>query len=293
VAKQLKETQAFRINGFLALLGLFGVGVLIGWVIWRLAEQQNASGFEVCALIGLGFVFLFWLGGFYVVQPNETKSLIFFGRYIGNVRATGFWWFPLASKTRVSLRVRNFNSERLKVNDAGGNPIEIACVVVWRVVDSYRALFDVDEYEEFVSIQSETALRGMASRYPYDATDDDGQISLRANQDEIAEALKKEVEARLDVAGVELLETRLSHLAYAPEIAQAMLRRQQAHAIIAARTQIVEGAVGMVQMALEHLSRDNIVELDEEKKATMVNNLLVVLTSEQESQPVLNAGSLY
>ena len=286
------ETRAWKIPGFLILL--FHV-LLVGLFLWGINQVQDraseflGAGVMACAVL----LFVATVSGYVVVQPNEAKAVVFFGRYIGTIRDQGFWWtVPFTTKKKLSLRVRNFNSERLKVNDARGNPIEIAAVVVWRVTQTARALFDVDNVQEFVSIQSETALRTLASKFPYDAHDGDTH-SLRGDPQLVADTLKREVEARLEVAGVDVIEARLQHLAYAQEIAQAMLRRQQAEAIIAARQKIVEGAVGMVQMALEQLSEQNIVELDEERKATMVNNLLVVLTSEQESQPVLNAGSLY
>jgi len=228
-----------------------------------------------------------------IVQPNESKVLMLFGKYTGTIRVAGFWWVnPFTVKKHVSLRIRNFNSEKLKVNDLHGNPIEIAAVIVWRVVDSARAIFDVQNYEQFVAIQSETAIRSMASEYPYDVSDED-TASLRGTPQEIAENLKKTLQSRLEVAGVDIMESRISHLAYAQEIAQAMLRRQQAQAVIAARTKIVEGAVGMVQMALKALSEQNIVNLDEDKKATMVNNLMVALVSETSTQPVINTGTLY
>jgi regulator of protease activity HflC (stomatin/prohibitin superfamily) len=231
--------------------------------------------------------------GLYTVNPNESRVLIFLGSYTGSVKEAGFWYSnPFAIKTKVSLRVRNFNSERIKVNDALGNPIEIAAVIVWKVFSPASALFDVDAYEEFVHIQSETAIRSLCSHFPYDNSEE-GHISLRGNPEEVSDTLQKELEARLRVAGVQVLEARLSHLAYAPEIAQAMLRRQQAHAVIAARQQIVEGAVGMVQMALHQLASQNIVELDDERKAQMVNNLMVALVSETEAQPIINAGTLY
>jgi regulator of protease activity HflC (stomatin/prohibitin superfamily) len=231
-------------------------------------------------------------GGFMIVQPNESRVLILFGKYTGTVKDSGFWWVnPFTVKKHVTLRIRNFNSERLKVNDLHGNPIEIATVIVWRVVDSARAIFDVQNYEQFVAIQSETAIRSMASEYPYDV--DDEKPSLRGTPLEIAENLKNTLQTRLEVAGVEIIESRISHLAYAQEIAQAMLRRQQAQAVIAARAKIVEGAVGMVQMALKALSEQNIVNLDEDKKATMVNNLMVALVSETSTQPVINTGTLY
>ena len=231
--------------------------------------------------------------GFLVVQPNEARVLVLFGHYIGSIREDGFWWAnPLTIKRHVSLRIHNFNSERLKVNDLHGNPIEIAAVVVYRVVDSSRALFDVENYEQFVAIQSETAIRALASEYPYDGQDED-RSSLRGNPHEVVENLKLQLQSRLEIAGVEIIESRLSHLAYAQEIAQAMLRRQQAQAIIAARKKIVEGAVGMVDQALKMLSEQKIVTLDEEKKATMVNNLMVALVSETSAQPVINTGTLY
>lgn len=232
-------------------------------------------------------------GGFFIVQPNEARVLVLFGRYIGSVREAGFWWAnPFTAKRRVSLRIRNFNSERIKVNDLHGNPIEIAAVVVWNVIDSAHALFDVDNYEQFVGIQSETAIRALASEYPYDAQDE-VRASLRGSPQEVAENLRQQLQTRLGIAGVEVMESRISHLAYAQEIAQAMLRRQQAQAIVAARQKIVEGAVGMVESALKALSEQHIIELDEEKKATMVNNLLVALVSEHEAVPVINTGTLY
>jgi regulator of protease activity HflC (stomatin/prohibitin superfamily) len=278
-----RETQAFRLNGFPVL---FLEIILLAGAIGSFAGLHAVFG-------GAVLIVLFGLlaPGFFTVQPNEARVLIFFGRYTGSVRESGFWWAnPFAVKRHVSLRVRNFNSERLKVNDAQGNPVEIAAVVVWKVVDSAKALFEVERYEEFVSIQTETAIRALATHYPYDAHEGP---SLRGSPDDVAAALKREVEARLVIAGVDVVEARLTHLAYAPEIAQAMLRRQQAQAIIAARQQIVEGAVGMVEMALRRLSEQKVVELDEDRKATMVNNLLVVLTAEHEAQPVINAGTIY
>jgi regulator of protease activity HflC (stomatin/prohibitin superfamily) len=231
--------------------------------------------------------------GFVLNQPNQAKVLILFGKYHGSIREDGFFWAnPLAISKKLSMRVINFQSDKLKVNDSDGNPIEIAAVVVWRVVDTAKALFDVEDFQEFVSIQSETAIRTLASRYPYDAHNNE-IASLRGAPEDVVETLKKELQERLDIAGVEVLEARISHLAYAPEIAQAMLRRQQAQAIIAARQQIVEGAIGMVQMALAHLEEEGVVELDEERKASMVNNLLVTLVSEGETHPVINTGSLY
>jgi regulator of protease activity HflC (stomatin/prohibitin superfamily) len=216
-----------------------------------------------------------------------------FGAYRGTSRDEGLRWAnPFFTKKRISLRVRNFESARLKVNDTDGNPIEIAAVIVWKVVDTAEAVFEVDDYEHYVKVQSESAVRNLATRYPYDAHDD-GQLSLRGSTDEVAKSLKAEIHDRLAKAGVEVIEARISHLAYAPEIAAAMLRRQQAGAIIAARQKIVEGAVGMVEMALDLLSRSNRVRLDEERKAAMVSNLLVVLCADREAQPVVNTGTLY
>ncbi len=234
--------------------------------------------------------------GFIVLQPNEAAVLTLFGQYAGSVKQNGFWWAnPFYAKKKVSLRYHNLNSEKLKVNDRAGNPIEIAAVVVWKVEDTFAACFEVENYNEYVTTQSESALRHLASAYPYDSWEENDQaaISLRGNIDEVSVALEKELEERLARAGVRVVEARLSHLAYAPEIAGAMLQRQQASAIIAARQKIVEGAVGMVQMALEKLSANNIVELDSERKAQMVSNLLVVLCGEKEAHPVINAGSLY
>ncbi|KOR34134.1 MULTISPECIES: SPFH domain-containing protein [Planktothricoides] len=291
----MQEIPAFKINGFIAL----GAAIAAAWVgLWltgditQLINQLNRGEVAPPALLGvvLLMVATMTLLGLTTLEPNQGRVLIFLGNYSGTVRDPGFWWVnPLASKELISLRVRNFNSDRLKVNDAQGNPIEIAAVVVWRVVDSAKALFDVEYYEEFVAIQSETAIRSLAIRYPYDSGNDQ-EASLRGSPDEVAAALKQEVQDRLGVAGVETIETRLSHLAYAPEIAQVMLRRQQAQAIIAARQQIVEGAVSMVEMAMNQLRDRQIIALDDDRKAKMINNLLVVLTSENNIQPVVNAG---
>jgi regulator of protease activity HflC (stomatin/prohibitin superfamily) len=236
------------------------------------------------------FISLF---GLFIVNPNEAKVLQLFGSYVGSVRDPGLRFAnPFYSGKAISLRVRNFESNKLKVNDHDGSPIEIAAVVVWRVVDSAEAAFEVDDYVNYVHVQSEAALRNLATQYPYDAHEE-GKMSLRGNTQEIAEQLKNEVQQRLSKAGVEVIEARISHLAYAPEIAGAMLRRQQASAIIAARQKIVEGAVGMVEMALQLLQAKQVVELDSERKAQMVSNLLVVLCGEQEAQPVINAGSIH
>lgn len=265
----------------LHLLLLAGIG--IAPKAWKLIPILASVLTAIC-----------WLG-FYKVQPNQGKVLQLFGRYAGTDRESGLRWSnPFYSKKSVSLRVRNFESGRLKVNDANGNPIEIAAVIVWRVVDTAEAIFEVDNYENYVTIQSESALRNLATSYPYeDHADDYKGLTLRSNANEIAQQLKQEVHARLQKAGVEVLEARLSHLAYAPEIAQAMLQRQQASAVLSARKIIVQGAVGIVQAALEQLKAHDVVELDAERKAAMVSNLLVVLCGEGKTQPVINAGSLY
>jgi regulator of protease activity HflC (stomatin/prohibitin superfamily) len=257
-----------------------------------LSMPQPRVGEAVGYVVGI-ILSLVLLAGLFIVNPNEAKVLQLFGAYAGTARQAGLRWAnPFYTKRKISLRVRNFESSHLKVNDQDGNPIEIRAVVVWKVVDTAEALFEVDDYENYVHVQSEAALRNLATRYPYDAHVD-GQISLRGNTAEIADQLKAETQARLTKAGVVVLEARISHLAYAQEIAQAMLRRQQASAVIAARQKIVEGAVGMVEMALTALSRQKIVELDEERKAAMVSNLLVVLCSEHEAQPIVNAGTLH
>jgi regulator of protease activity HflC (stomatin/prohibitin superfamily) len=287
----ITERKAFKINGYVAFLILF-VSILINiYLVYTIAATQAL--WILWLLIPLSIFIGLFAPGFLIVQPNEARVLVLFGKYIGSIRDDGFWWAnPLTIKKHVSLRIHNFNSEKLKVNDLHGNPIEIAAVVVYRVVDSSRALFDVENYVQFVAIQSETAIRALASEYPYDAQDE-VRASLRGNPHEVVENLKKGLQTRLEVAGVEIIESRLSHLAYAQEIAQAMLRRQQAQAIIAARQKIVEGAVGMVDQALRMLSEQKIVKLDEEKKATMVNNLLVALVSESQAQPIINTGTLY
>lgn len=247
---------------------------------------------KVPAALLAAAVFISWFG-FFMVNPNEGKVLQLFGSYVGTCRDPGLRWAnPFYAKRSISLRVRNFDGSKLKVNDAEGNPIEIGAVVVWRVVDTAEAIFMVDDYENFVSIQSEAALRNLATSYPYDQHEE-GVISLRSHSGEIADELRKEIHNRLSKAGVEVIEARISHLAYAPEIANAMLRRQQATAVIAARQKVVEGAVGMVRLALEQLKAQGVVELDDERKAAMVSNLLVVLCSEQNTQPVVNTGSLY
>ncbi|HHL32057.1 MAG TPA: SPFH domain-containing protein [Oceanospirillales bacterium] len=254
-------------------------------------KHHNVALVLVNALMFVGILILF--AGFFMVNPNESKVLQLFGKYVGTVKETGLRWSnPFYAKKKVSVKVRNFESGQLKVNDSVGNPIQIATVVVWKVIDSAEAIFEVDDYESFVQIQTEAALRNLASAYPYESHKGE-KITLRSSPQEIASLLQKEVQDRLEKAGVKVIEARISHLAYAQEIAASMLKRQQAQAIVAARTQIVEGAVGMVEIALSELSSREIIELDDERKAAMVSNLLVVLCGEENAQPIINSGSLY
>jgi regulator of protease activity HflC (stomatin/prohibitin superfamily) len=265
-----------------------GVGLLVGGVAGSTAALTIA-GALLLAVVAL------LLKGFVVVQPNSSRVLILFGRYIGTVVEPGLWWvnpFTAFARRTLSLRVRNFQSERIKVNDASGNPIEIAAVVVWRVTDTAKATFDVEDYEQFVVVQSETAVRHLASRYPYDDYDQ-ASVSLRGSADEVMDSLHAELQTRLQTAGIDVLETRLTHLAYAAEIAEVMLRRQQAEAILAARRKMVAGAVGIVQMALAQLADSDLIELDPERKAAMVSNLMIVLSGDHAPTPVLNTGTLY
>lgn len=283
-----QEVEAKTSSGYLLLIIL--LAAQIGCL---LAAIFLAPILKVIAIIMGIVVFVCWWG-FYLVNPNQGKVLQLFGRYVGTDRTNGLRWAnPFYSKQAVSLRVRNFESGRLKVNDANGNPIEIAAIIVWRVVDTAEAVFEVDNYENYVTIQSESALRNLATSYPYEHDKEDERLSLRSDSNAIAKKLLTEVQDRLQKAGVEVMETRLSHLAYSPEIAQAMLQRQQASAVLSARRIIVQGAVGMVSDALEQLSELGVVELDNERKAAMVSNLLVVLCGDQRAQPVVNAGSLY
>lgn len=285
----IEEKQAKTFNGYWSILALFALTIssLVGIIILPAALKI------LSILFGL-IVLVCWFG-FFMVAPNQGRVLQLFGRYVGSERTEGLRWAnPLYMKAKVSLRVRNFESGTLKVNDSSGNPIDIAAVVVWKVIDTAEALFEVDDYENYVQIQSEAALRNLATTHPYDSYDDEGtDFCLRSNPEEVAELLKKEVQDRLSKAGVEVIEARLSHLAYSPEIANAMLQRQQASAIVAARKKIVEGAVGMVDLALAALSEQEVVSLDEERKAAMVSNLLVVLCGESAASPVVNTGSLY
>lgn len=286
-----QERQVAVASGFLMLLVLL---VLTGADIWWFIDSirsQYTLGIASAVVSAIVLVVL-WCG-FFTLEPNQAAVLTLFGRYVGTCRDAGLRWAnPFYTKKKISLRVRNFESGRLKVNELEGSPIEIAAVVVWQVVDTYEATFQVDNYEDFVHIQSESALRQMATRYPYDLHDG-VDIALRSHGAEIAEELRREIQERLSTAGVQVIEARISHLAYAQEIAQAMLQRQQAGAIIAARTRIVEGAVGMVHLALEQLRAGGQIELDEERKAAMVSNLLVVLCSDRATQPVVNTGTLH
>jgi regulator of protease activity HflC (stomatin/prohibitin superfamily) len=271
---------------FLALAGF-------GGMIWSFvqAEQQN-NGLFALGGVAILIAWILMISGFFVIEPNGSKVLLLFGKYVGTVKDDGFHWAnPFYSKRNLSLRVRTLNGDQLKVNDLSGNPIEIAIVLVWKVVDTHSASFAVDDYENYVRLQCETALRHSASSYPYDA--EDHEPSLRQNAEEVSEHIRQELQGKLILAGVDVLETKIAHLAYAPEIAGAMLRRQQAHAVIAARQKIVDGAVGMVEMALERMDREKMINLDDERKAQMVSNLMVVLCSEHAAAPVVNAGSLY
>jgi len=273
---------------------LFLLLALLGVTIWLLVPAlQTDPGGRLFLGIALFAGLMFVPPGFFLVHPNEAKVLVLFGRYHGSAKEPGFWWVnPFTVRKRISLRVRNFETAKLKVNDANGNPIEIGAIVVWRVVDTAEAMFEVDDYENYMRVQSESAVRAMASSYPYDSHTT-GEAALSSHTDEVAGNLMRQLSERLAKAGVEVKEARISHLAYSPEIAQAMLQRQQASAIIAARYKIVEGAVGMVENALEMLAQKGIVQLDDERKAAMVSNLLVVLCGERATQPVVNTGTLY
>jgi regulator of protease activity HflC (stomatin/prohibitin superfamily) len=292
----IRETEHSTVSGglMLVVIVLVMVSCVLGIVSTGQALDRGQGSVPLLiALIVLAALDSIAMGGFFTVAPNQAKVLQLFGKYVGTAKQPGLRWTnPFYSKKTLSLRVRNFESQKLKVNDKDGNPIEIAAVVVWKVVDSAEASFEVDNYENYVHIQSEAAVRNLATSYPYDSHDEQ-VMSLRGQTATIAEHMKGEIQARLAKAGVEVVEARISHLAYAPEIAGAMLQRQQAGAIIAARQRIVEGAVGMVEMALDMLSAKEIVHLDEERRATMVSNLLVVLCGERGAQPVLNTGTLY
>lgn len=289
----MKEREAISSSGWLAiLLGLTALGAAI-WVVAQIKYHPAEPGQWVLGGIALAMAGVIVLRGNFVVGPNEARVLTFFGKYAGTVRTQGLRWAnPFTTKRELSLRASNFETAKIKVNDIDGNPIEIGAVIVWRIIDTAQAAFDVENVTSFVQVQSEAAVRNLAMHHPYDAHDD-SVMSLRGQSEAVAAQLCKEVNARIRPAGVEVVDARIAHLAYAPEIAQAMLQRQQAGAIIAARTRIVEGAVSMVEMALDQLARRGIVELDAERKATMVSNLLVVLCGERNAQPVINAGTLY
>jgi hypothetical protein len=280
----IAERPASMITGWL------GVALLLGCVAGMvLAAMQDAGGWTALPYV----VFFLVLSSLVIVAPGQSRVLQFFGSYVGTVRRPGLWWvWPLTVRRAVSVRVRNFETSRLKVNDADGNPVEIAAIVVWQVADTAKAVYAVDDYPDFVSVQSESALRHVATGHPYDDTQGTG-TSLRGSTDVVAAQLAAEVAERIAIAGIEVVEVRISHLAYAPEIAQAMLRRQQANAVVAARSRIVEGAVGMVELALSRLTEQGVVELDEERTAAMVSNLMVVLCGDQPPSPVVNAGTLY
>ena len=287
----MKENNVHSMPGIPVLLLLL-VG-LLALALLMIQAIANENVIAVLAYLAIGVVSFVMLFGLFMVEPNQAAVLSLFGRYVGTVKEQGLRWNnPFYAKKKISLRVRNFESSKLKVNDLEGSPIEIASVVVWQVVDSAEAVYNVDDYESFVHIQSESALRAMATSYPYDQHED-GKISLRSHAADISKHLTEEIQERLAQAGVSVIEARISHLAYAPEIAQAMLQRQQASAIIAARTRIVEGAVSMVEMALSELSKRNVVDLDPERRAAMVSNLLVVLCGERGTQPIVNTGSIY
>lgn len=281
---------AFRISGFIALAVLVVYLAVAGILLAVLPESAMLA---VAIGGGAGAVVLMaMLTGLVIVNPNEARVLQFFGRYIGTIDEPGFWWtVPLTDRQTISLRVRNFETTEAKVNDADGNPVEIAAVVVWKVTDPAKAVFSVDSYQSYISIQSESALRHLATCYPYDSLGSE-RMSLRDGP-QVSEELTEELRERVVTAGIQIIESRITHLAYAPEIAQAMLRRQQANAVVAARRKIVDGAVGMVEMALDHIADTEMVELDEERKAAMVSNLLVVLCSDHATQPVVSTGSLY
>jgi regulator of protease activity HflC (stomatin/prohibitin superfamily) len=289
----VKERAALAISGWGILVLDIAIFALAARAFVTAFTGETISEWAIVAGVLLTFAGGIIASGFTQLEPNIARVIIFIGRYAGTVRRTGFvWTVPLTMKPSYSLRMRNFESETLKVNDAIGNPIEVAAVIVWRVVDTAQAAFDVDDYEDFVKIQTETAIRHMASQYPYDVYTE-GQVSLRANADEVMKVLLEELQQHMTPIGIEVLNVQLRRLAYAPEIAADMLRRQQAEAVVAARRRIVEGAVGMVEQALDQLSEKGIVALDEERKAAMVSNLLVVLCSEHSTQPVVNAGTLY
>lgn len=288
----MKEKDIFKVNGF---IGVILVAILGAFALYFFRLFTNYGNFvSLFISIILVLIILIILTGFSIIQPNQAKVFTLFGSYLGVIKKEGFWFtIPLTIHKNISLRVINFNSDKLKVNDLEGNPIEIAAVVVYKVFDSTKAIFDVEDYREFVHTQCETGLRHIASQYPYDNFNSDHEISLRQHSEEVGDELTRDLQKRLVVAGVEIIEARIMHLAYSSEIASSMLQRQQAQAVLAARKVIVEGAVLMVKSAIEQLSAEDVVELDEEKKAQMVNNLMVALVSDKGTQPIINAGTIY
>ena len=290
----VREREQHGVPGLVMLIFNLALGAALFLNVVRLVSERAHPALIMVSIVGSILIWIFLMGGLFMVNPNEARVLQLFGDYVGTAKLPGLRWTnPFYTKKAISLRVRSFESSHLKVNDRDGNPIEIGAVVVWKVIDSAEATFEVDNYESYVRVQSEAALRNAATSYPYDSHDEAGVISLRGTTAAVADHLKEEMQQRLHKAGVEVIETRISHLAYAPEIAAAMLQRQQAGAIIAARQRIVEGAVGMVEMALQSLSTRGVVQLDEERKAAMVSNLLVVLCGEKAAQPIVNAGTIY
>ncbi|TDL76710.1 SPFH domain-containing protein [Rhodococcus qingshengii] len=288
----MKEKEMFKLNGVIGVI-LFLVFGAVTVFCFRQFIMTESFIMVIVSFVSLIITVLI-ISGFTIIQPNQAKVFTLFGSYLGVIKQEGFWLsVPLTIRKNVSLRVINFNSDKLKVNDLEGNPIEIAAVVVYKVFDSAKAVFDVEDYKEFVHTQSETGLRHIASQYPYDNFNNDYEISLRQHSDEVADELTRDLQERLHLAGVEIIEARIMHLAYSSEIAHAMLQRQQAKAVLAARKVIVEGAVSMVKSAIDQLSTEGIVDLDEEKKAQMVNNLMVALVSDKGSQPIINTGSIY
>lgn len=285
------EKTTRPISGYIGLLLLMGLTALAIFLV----TYRSPGAFEVISSIVLGMVILTMTNGFFYVTPNGSRVLVLFGTYKGTVKENGFFWVnPFYTKQKISLRARNFDSEKIKVNDLIGNPILISVILVWKVRDTFKAAFDVDNYQNFVNVQTDAAVRKLAMQYPYDNFDDEQkEITLRSGLDEVNEALEHEMEERLAIAGIEVMEARIGYLAYAQEIAQAMLKRQQATAIVAARLKIVEGAVGMVETALHELSSKKIIDLDDDKKAAMVSNLMVVLCSDKDTSPVVNTGTLY
>jgi regulator of protease activity HflC (stomatin/prohibitin superfamily) len=280
----IAEKRITPISGYIVLLVLFGL------LVFTIAIAAMAPLFmAACVVIGV-----YLLRGFFFLNPNSSMVLTMFGDYQGTVKSNGFFWAnPFFSRKQISLRARNFDSEKIKVNDKVGNPIQIGVILVWQVEDTFKAAFDVDNFENFVKVQSDSAVRSLAGQYAYDNFDDEAELTLRSGHEEVNHALEENLRKRLEIAGIHVIEARIGYLAYAPEIASAMLRRQQAAAVVSARFKIVEGAVSMVQMALDHLAKQNIVELDEERKAAMVSNLMVVLCSDKDATPIVNTGTLH